>query len=135
MNYAKIGCVHVITEVYLRFGLNIYKRNTNILIENDELVKILVTLHDLENIDKDIINYLDRYIDENLDSLSISVLIEYSIFLVHFPNNSKEFLDFFKKVIYEKKLKGKYEQMSTDNIYNMYFILYNFKMFLTLEKT
>jgi len=135
LNYAKIGCVHVITEVYLRFGLNIYKRNTNILIENDELVKILVTLHDLENIDKDIINYLDRYIDENLDSLSISVLIEYSIFLVHFPNNSKEFLDFFKKVIYEKKLKGKYEQMSTDKIYNMYFILYNFKMFLTLEKT
>ena len=134
LNYAKEGSVHNITEFYLRLDPDFYKRNTNILIQNDELVKILVTMHDLENFDKDLINYLDRYIVENLDSFCISELIEYSIFFVHFPNHHYEFLDFFKKVIYEKKLKRNLKNMSTDKKYKMYFVLYNFKMFLTPEK-
>jgi hypothetical protein len=87
----------VIPEVYLRLDPDIYKRNKNILIENDELVKILAAMHYLKNIDKDLISYLDRYIVENLDSFCISDLIEYSLFFVHFPNHRKEFLDFYKK--------------------------------------
>jgi len=134
-NFVREGGAHLITEIHVRFDPNIYKKNKNILIENDELVKILITMNDTNNLDSDLIKCLDKHIEDNLDGFSISELIEYSLFFVHFQIYQNDFIGFFKKIIYEKKLKRNMKNMSADKLYQICFILYNFKMFDLKNKT
>ncbi len=133
-DFVREGCSFVVNEINVRLDPNIYKRNKNILIDNDEYVNILITMKDLQNLEPEFINNINNYIGENLDSFSISELIEYSLFFVNFPEFQKHFLKFFRNKIYEGKLKRNMKNMSADKLYNISFILYNFKMF-DLTKT